>query len=64
MKYVTVKLTEQQLWQVDYLVSRDIQRLEKVVIDRITTGKSNNKTFGASLAFNIRLLGVLRKAKS
>ncbi len=64
MEYITLEITKQQLWQLDYLTGREIQRLEKVVLGRVTTGKSNNKTFGDSLAFNIRLKGVLAKAKS
>lgn len=61
---ITLELTKQQLWQLDYLTGREILRLEKLVVDRLTAGKNNNKTFGDSLAFNIRLIGVLKKAKS
>lgn len=64
MTKLILSLTDQQLWQLDFLVSNEIQRLEKIVVKRLTEGKSNNKTFGDSLAFNIRLLAVLKKAKS
>ena len=64
MDKINLTLTQQQLWQLDYLTGREILRLEKVVLDRLKQGKNNNKTFGDSLAFNIRLKAVLAKAKS
>lgn len=57
-KYITVKLTEQQYWELQAQITNKIVRIQEYLL------KKESKTWRDEIAFQKRLQTTLAKAKS